>query len=154
MSGGRESLAYRHRSKKAPNWPLWIIMGVFALGIVGFLVQTQKSPTRVQSGKTKVRHVSPDGFCTDSTALKLNCCYCLSRDTLLCSECGQELTGEEAAKATTLAAGSQLGVIDAKWMKEVRWYHVQAVASDGKTALGNGWVSSTALKDQRLKLLQ
>ena len=140
MDSNRTRLAYR-RPSRGTSWPLWVILGVFAFGIIGFIVQTGVSPKQ-------------GGGAGPGAHLAEGRCYCISVETPLCAECGQRLSGAGAPAHQLLPAGCQIGIIRVESMAGVRWYLVQAVASDGQTAIGTGWISSASLTDQYLTELR
>jgi len=140
MDNERARLAYR-RPKSGTSWPLWVILGVFAFGIIGFIAQTGISPKR-------------SGGAGAGTPLVEGRCYCISMETPLCAECGQRLSGAGAPAHELLPPGCQIGIIRVDTRAGVRWYLVQAVASDGKTPIGTGWVSAASLTEQHLTELR
>ena len=140
-----------HRPKSGVNWPLWIILAVFMVGVIGLLASSgPRTVRRTRSGGDALRgRVAPSG-----DALVVGGCYGLSRDTPLCEGCGKVYLEGETTKRIVLPAGTQIGVVGVREADKSKWYRVQAVASDGRTDLGTGWISSASLKDQHLKMLR
>ncbi len=148
MDARGQRRGYR-RPKSGSNWPLWVLLAVFGVGLIAFFA-TSGGKTKRRRARPAVSH-QPDVQCE---RLPVGGCYGLSRDTPLCEGSGLAFARHESAKRIILPRGTQIGIIHARWVEKVRWYHVQAVASDGKTDLGSGWISSTALKGQHLKPLR
>lgn len=156
MDGHRPNIVQRHRPHGGNvNWPLWVVLGVFALGVVGFLVQTGARRVRPAKPRSPARPLADaEGFIKGSEPLHIGCCYCLSQRTPLCRECGVTHAMEQPQDRKFLEAGTHIGIVGEKTMDGVRWYQVEAVASDGKTQLGRGWINAPSLADQYLRLLR
>jgi len=153
-----DARGYYQRAHQKPrpgaNWPLWVILGVFVLGVLGVVFTLGgKTPLRTEPSATS-KHPEMSDACADCLALEVGCCYSLSADTPLCEECGVKLTEDNATGRSILPARTQVGIMKASSAGGARWYYVQAVASDGKTKLGTGWISSDSLKTQSMRFLK
>ncbi len=147
-----------HRQGHEVNWPLWIILAALGAGLAAFLVTMGRTSTQTgpawntgtrSTGRSGVEGLRP----IDPHTLIVSGSYRISATVVLCPECGTAPDkGSTAGKM--LPAGSQIGVITTQNVDGAKWYKIQAVASDGMSPLGTGWVSAQSLEGQTLKLLQ
>ncbi len=147
-----------HRQGHEVNWPLWLILAALAAGLVAFVMTMGRTSTQTNqawnAGTTSAQRTRAAGMRpVDPRALIVSGSYRISATVVLCPECGVVL-GKDVSAGRMLPADTQIGVISTQNVDGAKWYKVQAVASDGISVLGIGWISAQSLEGQTLRLLQ
>ena len=141
--------AYYRPPKKNSNWPMWMIFGLFIIGLIAFLVSGEFTTTSPGPGRT-ITQPPPVPLSPPCERLSIGGRYGLSRQTPIHNECGGQTAGQPSPPPTYLRSETQIVILRDKWLGKVRWYKVEVFVNRGRTPGGKGWVCAEDLRGQSL----